>query len=80
MEINFRERVVVDEKIISESLLKFHEVMEELEFEERKELLDLLVKEIEASRIDPEKHELPKNPGIYDLKIRTSLYLSLIHI
>ena len=36
MEINFRERVVVDEKIISESLLKFHEVMEELEFEDRK--------------------------------------------
>jgi hypothetical protein len=74
MEINFRERVVVDEKIIAESLLQFHEVFGSLDFDSQKQLLKLLVKEIEVSRLDPEKDDLPGDPSAYDLQIRTSLY------
>ena len=74
MEINFRERVIVDEKTVSESLLQFREVVDGLEFEERKELIELLVKDIEVSRLDPENYEELDETNTYDLKIRTSLY------
>ncbi|MGJ8660595.1 MAG: recombinase family protein [Bacteroidota bacterium] len=74
MEINFRESAVVDEKTVSQSLLKFDEVIRALEFKDKKELIELILKRVEVSRLDPENYEQSSDPSIQDLKIRTSLY------
>lgn len=74
MEIDHRRNLVTDEGIICEKLTEFSALFEELTFEEQSELMGLLVKDIQVSRFDPEKDELPCEKEAFATQIRTAWY------
>lgn len=75
VDINYRESVVADEKVIAEALLRFEEVVQKLNPEEQKELVRLLIQEIRVKQFDPEKESAPSGKGIFTTQIRTKWYL-----
>ena len=74
MEIDYRRNLVTDETIICQKLVDFSSLFEELTFEEQAELISLLVQDIQVSRFDPEKDELPCDKEAFSTQIRTSWY------
>jgi len=74
-EIRFQEHVITDEKVIAEALLRFEEVFATLSFEDKIELLGLLIRRIEVTRYDPEKGISDTKNWAYTMRLRTSWYL-----
>ena len=56
------------------SLLQFENVFGTLDFEQKLELVRLLVREVRLPKIDPDKEPMPVDPSIFRTKIRTSWY------
>ena len=79
-EINFRENAVADKEVIAKALLRFEEVIKQLEPAEQKELVQLIVKEISVKHFDPSADPKPQEKGIFDVRIRTKYYLVNISI
>lgn len=74
MEIDYRRNLVTDEKIICEKLNDFTALFGEMTFEERAELMSLILKEIRVSRFDPDKDPHPCNSDAFVTKMRTSWF------
>lgn len=74
MEIDYRRNLVTDENVICEKLTDFTSLFGELTFEERTELLGLIVKEISVTRFDPEKDPHPCDSAVFVNQMRTSWY------
>ncbi|MFC1497166.1 recombinase family protein [Verrucomicrobiota bacterium] len=74
VDMNYKEQVVTDEKVIADSLLAFDNVVKNLPLEEQKELISLIVKEINVSQFDPEKEKPPTDKGVFHTQIRTKWY------
>lgn len=75
IDVEYRERVVADEKFIADSLLQFESIMEAVPPEEQKELVQTLVKQITVNHLDPKRDEVPAKEGVFKTKIRTSWYV-----
>jgi site-specific DNA recombinase len=75
IEIDYREKVVADERAIADALLRFEKVVDNLPPEEQKELLRLIIREIAVKHFDPEKDKAPVHEGVFRTKIRTKWYL-----
>jgi DNA invertase Pin-like site-specific DNA recombinase len=74
MDIRRKEHLVVEEGHIANALLEFKKVFDTLMFEEQKELVALLIREIRVSRFDPDKDDSPADPDVFKVKMRTSWY------
>ena len=74
MEIDYRRALVVDENLICKNLTEFTSLFDQLTFEERSELMNLLFREIRVSRFDPEKDAQPCDPEVFVTKMRTAWY------
>ncbi len=75
IDIQYREKVVTDARLIADSLLQFGKVFRALPPEDQKELIRLLVKEVTVNHFDPEKDQMPPQPGVFKARIRTKWYL-----
>ena len=75
MDINYRESVVADKKVIAEALLRFETVVKSLPTEDQKELFQLIVREISVKHFDPTTDPVPQKEGVFSTKIRTKWYL-----
>jgi site-specific DNA recombinase len=75
IDLQYRERVVTDEKVIADSLLRFESVMKAMSPDEQKEFVQLLVKQIVVNHFDPERDQIPAKEGVFKTNIRTSWYL-----
>lgn len=65
---------LLNESMVAEALGNFSTVFGSLDFEDKTRLMGLLVDKVRVTAIDPEKDKIPRNLGVYDLKIRTSCY------
>src|SRR5690606_31795535 len=65
-----RERVVTDERIISDALLAFEGRISDLPFEDQRSLLHLMLRQIRVNRLEPGKDRIPAGPHGWDTKIR----------
>jgi len=74
MEIDYRRNLVTDEKIICEKLNDFTALFDEMTFEERAELMSLILKEIRVSRFDPDNDPHPCDSDAFVTKMRTSWF------
>jgi len=74
IDIAHRERVVTDEQIISDALLAFEGRMSDLPFDDQRDLLHLMMRQIRVNRLDPDKDRIPAGPHGWDTKIRTQWY------
>lgn len=70
IEIDFKQRHVLNLDIIHKSLKVFSEIIDNLSIEDQKELMRLLIKEIRVLPFNPEKEKPPKELGAMSLKIR----------
>jgi len=70
IEIDFKQRDVLNTEIIQKSLKSFTEIIENTSLENQKELMQLLIKEIRVSPFDPQKEKPPKELEAISLKIR----------
>ncbi len=75
IDIAYRENALIDEKLIANSLLRFKDMMNALPIDDRKELVQLIVKRIVVNQFDPNRDETPSRQGVFKTKIRTSWYL-----
>ena len=75
IDIDYKERVVTDHKVIAERLRHFKDTFDALPYEDQKEALRLILKGICITKFDPENDRLPSGKPFTTLKIRTSLYL-----
>lgn len=75
IDIQYKEKVVTDAQIIADSMKQFEKAIRKLSFDEQKELIRLVVKEITVNHFDPEKDKSPSGVGILKAKIRTKWYL-----
>lgn len=75
IDIDYREKVVADERAIADALLRLETVVGSLPPEEQKELLRLIIREITVKHCDPEKDKAPVHEGVFRTKIRTKWYL-----
>ncbi len=75
IDIQYREKVVTDARVIADSLLQFGKVFRALPPEDQKELIRLLVKEVTVNHFDPEKDQMSAEPGVFKARIRTKWYL-----
>ena len=64
----------IETETIRQRLRHFSEVVGHLSMEEKKELLQLLIKEIVVSPVNPQKGKAPSEDGAFDCKIRTSWF------
>ena len=74
MDIQRKQKLAVEEGHVTKALLQFEKVFELLPFEDREQLVRLLIREIRVSRFDPKKDESPADPSVFRTKIRTSWY------
>lgn len=74
IDIAHRERVVTDERIISDALLAFEGRISDLPFEDQRSLLHLMMRQIRVNRLEPGKDRIPAGPHGWDTKIRTQWY------
>ena len=74
MEIELREEMVTDEKLVSEALRNFENLFLKMPFEDRAQLINLLIERVTVSRFVPEKDESTCDPGMFKTKIRTAWY------
>ena len=70
IEMDYKQRDVINMEIIQNSLNMFSEIIEKLSIEDQKELMQLLIKEIRVSVFDPKKEKSPKGKGFFDIKLR----------
>lgn len=80
IDIAHRERVVTDEQIISDALLAFAGRMSGLPFDDQRDLLHLMMRQIRVNRLDPEKDRIPAGPHGWDTKIRTQWFVVNLEI
>lgn len=80
VDINYRESVVADEKVLAGALVQFEKVITKLDPEEQKELVRLIIREISVKQFDPAKESLPAGKGIFSTEIRTKWYLVKISL
>lgn len=69
IDLQYREQVVTDEKVIADSLLRFETVMKAMSSDEQKELVQLIVKQITVNHFDPERDKIPAKEGVFKTKI-----------
>ncbi len=74
IDIQYKEKVVTDAKIIADSLIQFEKGFKFLPPADQKEVIRLLVKEITVNHFDPKKDRLPAEPGVFKAEIRTKWY------
>ena len=74
MDIQRKEQLVVEEEHVTKALVEFKKVFGALMFEEQRELIELLVREIRVSRFDPKTDTSEADPNVFETKIRTSWY------
>lgn len=74
IDIDLRERVLADEKLIANSLLAFEEKVTVFPFEDQCEFLRLLLRQVRVNRLDPEKDPIPAGPPTWGAQIRTQWY------
>ena len=74
IDIQYKEQVVTDAKLIAESLLQFGKVFRVLPPTDQKEAIRLLVREVTVNHFDPAQDNLPVEPGAFRARIRTKWY------
>ena len=74
MDIQRKQHLIIEEGQVASALVEFTKVFGVLMFEERKELIALLIREIRVSRFDPDTDPSPADPNVFATKIRTSWY------
>lgn len=74
IDIAYRERVVTDEKLIADALLAFEGTVSALLFEDQRDLLHLLARQVRVNRLDPENAPIPAGPHAWNTQIRTQWY------
>ena len=74
IDIQYKEKLVTDAKIIADSLIQFEKAFKYLPATEQKEVIRLLVKEITVNHFDPDKDQIPSEAGVFKAKIRTKWY------
>ena len=74
IDIQYREKVVTDARLIADSLLQFEKVFRSLPPGDQKELIRLLVKDVTVNHFDPEKDQIPAEVGVFKARIRTKWY------
>ncbi len=75
IDIQYKEKVVTDARIIADSLLQFEKAFKYLPAADQKEVIRLLVKEITVNHFDPDKDQVPCEAGVFKARIRTKWYL-----
>ncbi|SHL17851.1 hypothetical protein SAMN05216428_101353 [Nitrosospira sp. Nsp11] len=73
IDIAYRERVVTNEKVIANALLTFEQAVKVLPFDDQRKLLHLLLQQIRANRLNPEKELLPADSQTWNIQIRYEL-------
>ncbi|MBL4653825.1 MAG: recombinase family protein, partial [Flavobacteriales bacterium] len=71
VELGFREREKMDSTLIQESLRLFDKVIDSLPLKDQKELMQLLIKEIRVSLVNPDNNKTPSEEGAFISKLRT---------
>jgi hypothetical protein len=75
MDINYRERVVVDQQMIADALLRFESVVKSLPTDDQKGLLQIIIREMSVKPFDPKTDRAPREKGAFSMKIRTKWHL-----
>lgn len=74
MDLQRLERLTVTEGHVSNALLQFEKVFATLDFNEQRELIELLIREIRVSKMHPDLEGKEVDPHVFTTKIRTSCY------
>ncbi len=74
LDIERRQKRVVDAEIIRRSLQDFERLVNLLPLEDQKELFQLLIREVEVHLFDPAKEKLPKARGAFATRVRSKWY------
>lgn len=74
LDIERRQKRVVDAELIRRSLQDFERLVNLLPLEDQKELFQLLLREVEVYPFDPSRDKLPKGRGAFATRVRSKWY------
>lgn len=74
LDIERRQKRVLDVEITRRSLKDFERLVNLLPLEDHKELFQLLIREVEVYPFDPSKEKLPKGRGAFATRVRSKWY------
>ena len=74
LEIRARESAVADQQHVAQALGNFSRLYEVMSFEERRELMDLLIKRVSVARFNPERDNFPSDRSVFQNQPSTEWY------
>ncbi len=80
VESNMKKVKQFDGEMIKSNLTRFAQVVDKVSLEEKKDLMQLLIRNIRVSPLDITNAKAPTEKGAFDCKIRTSWYRVLINV